>query len=69
MDEADLEPIAERLEAVSDELAELAMSAIRTAIEDGRSTRPPIEKRITRARRAVDKAAALLRDRPASTAP
>ena len=67
MDGAELEPIAERLDAVGDELADLAMSALRAALDDGETARPAIEKRLTRARRSVEKAAAILREQPTST--
>lgn len=67
MDGADVEPIAERLDAVSEELADLAMSALRDAVDDGATSRPDLEKRLTRARRSVDKAAAILREQPTST--
>lgn len=57
---ADLDDLADRLEAIADEIAELAMVRLREAIEAGASTSPE-EKRLTQARRAVDKAVHLLR--------
>ena len=65
MDGADreVEDLVERLEAVSEELAERALAALRAAVEDGATTRPDVEKRLTRARRSVDKAVAVLRER------
>ncbi len=56
---ADLGPIQARLEAISEELADLALETLRQAVEgdDGASAE---ERRLTRARRAVDKAAAIL---------
>lgn len=59
--------IAERLETLSEELADLALDRLRaaTAASGTGETPPPElvaeERRITRARRAVDKAATLLR--------
>jgi hypothetical protein len=59
--------IADRLDALSEELAELALDRLRTATaSSGAGEVPPPElvaeeRRITRARRAVEKAAALLR--------
>lgn len=57
----ELDAIADRLEAIDEELSDLAMSALREAIEDGDTGRPEVERRITRARRSVEKAARLLR--------
>ena len=57
----ELEEIADRLDAIDERLADLAMSALREAIEAGES-KPELERRITRARRAVEKASTLLRD-------
>ena len=65
MDGADpeVEDLVERLEAVSEELAERALALLRAAVEDGATSRPDGERRLTRARRSVDKAVAVLRDR------
>jgi hypothetical protein len=58
--------IAERLSGISEELADLALDRLREASETVRAGGQPDpeltaeEKRITRARRSVDKAAALL---------
>lgn len=53
--------IAERLSAISDEIADLAIDSIREALRSGATSRPAAEKRLTQARRAVEKAAHLLR--------
>lgn len=66
-DGEDLHSVAERLEDISEQLADLAMETLRASIEDGAEGRPELERRITRARRSVDKAAALLRGGPTST--
>jgi hypothetical protein len=64
------EELAERLTAIADELADLAIAHLRRASEElGASAAPDPallseERRITRARRAVEKAAALLRGGP-----
>jgi hypothetical protein len=61
---SDLDGVRERLEAIAEELADLAMDRLRQAVdgdEDGAAAAE--ERRITRARRAVEKAAALLRPR------
>jgi len=52
--------IQEKLRAISDEIADLAMSDIRNSIEEGHNKTSDIEKRITRARRAIEKAINLL---------
>jgi hypothetical protein len=53
--------LAERLDAVAEELADLAIDVLRAALERGDGVRPAEEKRLTQARRAVEKAAHLLR--------
>ncbi|HVN51160.1 MAG TPA: hypothetical protein VMT43_07000 [Acidimicrobiales bacterium] len=51
-----------RLEAISEELAELAIARLRESIDAGGTELPVDERRLTRARRAVDKAAGILRE-------
>ena len=53
-----------RLEAISEELADLAIARLRDSIDAGGTELPIDERRLTRARRAVEKAAGLLRDEP-----
>jgi|TARA_B110000014_G_scaffold260277_1_gene249705 hypothetical protein len=63
-----LEDIKSRLEQISEELSDIGMEALRDALEDEvTTTRPEIEKRLSRARRAVDKAAAIISGGPQST--
>ena len=50
-----------RLQAIADELADLAIARLEEALDSG-ATSSPAERRLTRARRAVEKAAALLSD-------
>jgi hypothetical protein len=57
----DLDRLADRLDEIGEELADLAMDALRRALDDGEDARPTTERRITRARRSVEKAASLLR--------
>ena len=52
--------LAERVDAIVEELDELQFDALREASADGRG-RPPDDKRLTQARRALEKAAHLLR--------
>ena len=54
--------IISELEAISERLNDAAMTALSEAIQRGETVRPPIEKRISQARRAVDKAAHHLRN-------
>lgn len=57
----DIESIAARLEALSEELNDLAMSLVSDALERGARDRPEAEKRISRTRRTVDRAVGQLR--------
>ena len=52
--------ISERLSAIAEELAELALESLRDSIEAGATKVSQDEKRLTQARRAVEKAAHLL---------
>ena len=53
--------LADRLDAVAEELGDLALESLRAALERGDARRPAEEKRLTQARRSVEKAAHLLR--------
>ena len=55
----DLDHVRERLEGIAEELADLAIERLRAAV-DGNEDAAGEERRITRARRAVEKAAHLL---------
>jgi hypothetical protein len=59
----EFDDIRQRLEAISEELADLAIARLRESIDAGGGELPVDERRLTRARRAVDKAAAILADR------
>lgn len=56
---ADLSDIVSRLEAISEELAELGIGCLRRAIDSG-DKNSLAERRIAQARRSVDKAAFIL---------
>ncbi len=60
------EDIVARLESIAEELAERGMDQLRRSIEEDGNTYDDEQKRIGKARRAVEKAAHLLRDEPAS---
>jgi hypothetical protein len=53
--------LAEQLESIGAEMDEVAFDLLQRAVADGATTRPPEDKTLTQARRAVEKAAALLR--------
>ncbi len=57
----DYDELADRLDAIADELGDLAIAALREALDGGATKRPDDEKRLTQARRAVEKASHLLR--------
>jgi exonuclease VII small subunit len=56
--------LRDRLEAIAEELADLALDRLRRAVEAGATAVPAAERRLTQARRAVEKAAALLGEEP-----
>lgn len=56
------EHIRTQLEQIAEHLDDLAMTALRDAVEEGATTRPEEEKKLTRARRSVEKAISILGD-------
>lgn len=58
----EFDDIRERLEIISEELADLAIQRLRESIDAGGDELPVDERRLTRARRAVEKAASILRE-------
>ncbi|MCY4273574.1 MAG: hypothetical protein OXF00_13135 [bacterium] len=56
------EHIRIQLEQLAEQLDDLALSALRDAVEQGATSRPEEEKRLARARRFVEKAIAVLGD-------
>lgn len=56
----EFQDIRRRLAAISEELADLAMERLRESIDAGGTELPVDERRLTRARRAVERAAAIL---------
>ena len=57
----EFDEIRERLEGIAEELADLAIIRLRESIDAGGDELPVDERRLTRARRAVEKAVAILR--------
>ncbi|RMH70207.1 MAG: hypothetical protein D6683_15565 [Actinomyces sp.] len=58
----EFDDIRGRLEVIAEELADLALQRLRDSIDAGGTELPVDERRLTRARRAVEKAIALLRE-------
>ena len=60
----ELESIISDLEGVRDRLGDVIFGELRRAIEAGETKRPDLERRLTRAAHAVDRALAVLRGAP-----
>jgi hypothetical protein len=58
----EFDDIRARLEQIAEELTDLAIQRLKESIDAGGTELPVDEKRLTRARRAVEKAAAILRE-------
>ena len=58
----EFDEIRGRLEVIAEELADLAIVRLRESIDAGGSELPVDVRRLTRARRAVEKAIAVLRE-------
>lgn len=58
----EFEDIRTRLAAIAEELADLAIARLRDSIDAGGTELPVDERRLTRARRAVEKAVHLLEE-------
>jgi hypothetical protein len=58
----EFDDIRMRLETIAEELADLAIVRLRESIDAGGDELPVDERRLTRARRAVEKAANILRE-------
>jgi hypothetical protein len=56
-----LGPLADRLEAINEELDEMMFDLLREASAAGATERPRADTQLSRARRSIDKAAHLLR--------
>ncbi len=58
----EFDDIRGRLEAISEELADLSIERLKESIDAGGTELPVDEKRLARARRAVEKAIGILRE-------
>jgi hypothetical protein len=57
----DYRHLVERLESIAEELDEMAFDRLREAVADGEVARPADDKKMMQARRAIEKAAGVLR--------
>jgi len=53
--------LVQRLESIAADLDEMAFDRLREAVAEGEVTRPADDKKLMQARRAIEKAAAVLR--------
>ena len=58
---SDFHPLIDRLESVAADIDEIAFDQLREAVAEGAVERPPDDKKLMQARRAIEKAARLLR--------
>jgi hypothetical protein len=58
--------IRARLESITEELTDVSIEVLRAAVEAGETRRPAMDKKLSQARRAVEKAARLLEPEPAA---
>jgi hypothetical protein len=58
----EFDDIRARLEVIAEELSDLAIIRLRESIDAGGTELPVDERRLTRARRSVEKAIAILRE-------
>ncbi len=56
----EFDDLRRRLQAISEELADLAIQRLRESIDAGGNELPVDERRLTRARRAIEKAIGIL---------
>jgi len=56
----EIDEIRARLDSIAEDLADLAMARLRDSLDDPDAGWAAVERRLTRARRAVEKAAHLL---------
>jgi predicted nucleic acid-binding Zn-ribbon protein len=57
----EFDDVRRRLESIAEELADLAMERLRESIDAGDEELPVDERRLTRARRAVERAVEILK--------
>lgn len=57
-----VEPIVDQLRAIVERLDDLSFDELQRALADGRNERPAIDRQMTRARRAIERAISILED-------
>jgi septal ring factor EnvC (AmiA/AmiB activator) len=57
----DFDDLADRLDAIADEIAEASITELKAALRKGEQKRPQLERTLSQAKRSIDKAAHLLR--------
>lgn len=57
---ASVDEIITNLQSISEDLADKALDALKEAHRDGQSRRPELERQLTQARRAIEKAIGVL---------
>ncbi len=60
MGDDSVDEVREELAGLAERLGDLAYEELRRAVAAGEQVRPELERRLTRARRAVERAAAIL---------
>ena len=60
MNDDELQELRNQLEGIAERLGELIMEEVRSAIKAGEGKRTDLDKRLTRARSSIEKAAHLL---------
>lgn len=60
MSAEEIAEVAGELAAIVERLDEIAFAALRDAVESGATTRPPLERRVVRARNAIERAQRIL---------
>ncbi len=58
---ADYDQLVDRLESIAADLDEMSFDQLREAVADGEVARPASDKKLMQARRAIEKAAVILR--------
>ena len=62
--EGDVELVIEELRSVVERLDDLALGALRAAVQSGANKRPDLERRLTRARHGIERVIGILEGRP-----
>ena len=58
---SNFDELADRLDAIAEEIAEASITELKAALRRGEQKRPQLERTLSQAKRSIDKAAHLLR--------